>query len=119
LTISVLPLAFCACVAFPRARTVEIDGSLCRGPVIGRLRDAYGSNHTALLTNLRAISPYHFKPPTHRLGLSTTIAARLRGTACAVVRRDRTGMSKNTAACAGGEADGAAGPARATCSRSA
>jgi hypothetical protein len=78
LTISVLPLAFG--LVFPRARTVEIDGSLCRGPVIGRLRDAYGSNHTALLTNLRAISPCHFKPPTHRLGLSTTIAARLRGT---------------------------------------
>jgi hypothetical protein len=92
LTISVLPLAFG--LVFPRARTVEIDGFLCRGPVIGRLRDAYGSNHTALLTNLRAISPHHFKPPTHRLGLSTTIAARLRGTGCAVVRRDWTGMGK-------------------------
>jgi hypothetical protein len=92
LTISVLPLAFG--LVFPRARTVGIDGSLYRGPVVGRLRDAYGANHTALLTNLRAISSHHFKPPTHRLGLSTTIAARLRGTGCAVVRRDWTGMGK-------------------------
>jgi hypothetical protein len=66
LTTSALSLAFG--LVFLRARTAEIDGFLCRGPVIGRLGDAYGSNHTALLTNPRAISPHHFKPPTHRLG---------------------------------------------------
>jgi hypothetical protein len=31
--------------------------------MISRLRDAYGSDHTALLANLGTFSPYHSKSP--------------------------------------------------------
>ena len=64
LTISVRPFAFSTCLVFARAPNVETRGTLMwRSLMISRLRDAY---HTALLTNLGTLSPYHSNPPTHR-----------------------------------------------------
>jgi hypothetical protein len=62
LTISVRPFAFSTCLVVARAPNVETRGTLMwRSLMISRLRDAYGSDHTALLANLGTLSPYHSK----------------------------------------------------------